>query len=255
MPQTRNLRLSADFFIDADGSMDIHHDGKTYRLVRPLKHDQWAAVALMECEGPPGPLRHVLKISRCNGRFEQLLAPIMNYVSRREYDIYKVCDGIQGVPPLGARVGKNAFLHEYVEGDTLDRRDDVLPEFFDQLEDILHRVHERGVAYVDMAKRENIIVGDDGRPYLIDFQISFMRRSGPFSWLRSALVWTFQREDRYHLVKHRDRMLRRTIPGYRQQYQEHRTLLTRIHCLLIRRPYLAVKRIFVPKHGDTTVYR
>ena len=247
------MRLSADFFIDADGSMDIHHDGKTYRLVRLLKHDQWAAVALMECEGPPG--RHVLKISRCNGRFERLLAPIMNYISRREYDIYKRCDGIQGIPPLGARIGKNAFLHEYIEGDTLDEHENLPPEFFDELEGIVNRVHERGVAYVDMAKRENVIVGDDGRPYLIDFQISFMRRRGPFSWLRSALVKRLQREDRYHLVKQRDRMLRRTIPGYQQQYQQHRTLLTHIHRLLIRRPYLAVKRLFVPKHGDTTFHR
>ena len=252
MSEARDQRLSAEYYIDADGRMDIEHNGQTYHLVRMLKYDQWAAVALIECEGA----RHVLKVSRCRGPFERLLAPVMNFVSRHEYRVYQRCDGIQGVPPLGDQIGRNAFLHEYIEGVTLDVNCAVPEEFFEQLEQTVREMHARGVAYVDLAKRENIIVGDDGRPYLIDFQVSFARHGrGPLAWLRSALVRVFQREDKYHLHKHRDRILRGVIPGYDVQYKQRRTPFKHLHRLFLRRPYLFLKRLLVPKHGDTTFYR
>jgi hypothetical protein len=71
--------------------------------------------------------------------------------------------------------------------------------FFPMLEALLRRVHQRGIAYVDLHKRENILVGEDGRPYLIDFQISLqLPLRGPVG----ALLRLLQRCDTYHLAKH-----------------------------------------------------
>jgi hypothetical protein len=65
-------------------------------------------------------------------------------------------------------------------------------------------MHRHDVAYVDLHKRENILVGADGRPYLLDFQISV---SLPHWWpanstLTQVLLRIFQRSDDYHLHKH-----------------------------------------------------
>ena len=247
------LRLSREYAINPDGPTDWELNGKTYRLVQMLKHDTWAAVALVEREGT----RYAFKVSRARGRFERLLQPLMNFISRHEYDVYAVCDGLAGIPPLAGRVGRNAYLHEYVDGVTLDVNQNVTEGFFDELEAIVDEIHNRGVAYVDMAKRENIIVGEDGHPYLIDFQISLKQSHGrgPLAWLKNRLVKMFQREDIYHLAKNRDRILCAIVPGYQSQYTKRRTLFTTFHRIVLRKPYHLIKRRFVPKHGDTTYHR
>ena len=66
------------------------------------------------------------------------------------------------------------------------------------------------MAYVDLEKCENVLVGDDGLPHLFDFQISWYwsrRWGGELLPLRVMRGW-FQRGDRYHLIKLR----RRTRP-------------------------------------------
>jgi hypothetical protein len=65
-------------------------------------------------------------------------------------------------------------------------------------------MHRRGIAYVDLHKRENIIVGDDGRPYLVDFQISFDMTHPRLRWL-PGVQFAFDQlcvGDLYHLEKH-----------------------------------------------------
>src|SRR5437763_754353 len=82
------------------------------------------------------------------------------------------------------------------------RRLDPLPVgAFTALEELLDHVHRRGMAYVDLHKRENILVGEDGRLYLLDFQISFCMRAW---WPANALpvrilLKILQQSDRYHL--------------------------------------------------------
>jgi len=247
------LRLSSQYRIAESGPTDWVLNGKMYRLIKMLKVDTWAAVSLVERDEK----RYAFKVSRLRGRLERLASPLMNFISRREYRLYHACNGIDGVPPLTERVGKNAYLHEFVEGVTLDVNDDVGEAFFDELGRIVHDIHARGVAYVDLAKRENIIVGADGRPHLIDFQISMMlsRRRNPLAWLHNRLVRWLQHEDLYHLHKHRDRILSRGDPHYVLQYNRRRSLFTRVRQLLIRRPYHFIKRLFVAKHHDTTFFR
>ena len=85
------------------------------------------------------------------------------------------------------------------------RDKEVLPTtFFDELQSTLKEVHTRHIAYMDLHKRENIIVGDDGRPYLIDFQVSYLLPSSwwaritPLPWILKLL----QKSDDYHCIKH-----------------------------------------------------
>src|SRR5262249_51450162 len=76
------------------------------------------------------------------------------------------------------------------------------PAFVPTPKRTLAAMHRRGIAYVDLHKRENIIVGADSRPYFIDFQIHFgldRRFAGPDS---RAVFSLLCRSDEYHLDKH-----------------------------------------------------
>ncbi|HKQ47275.1 MAG TPA: hypothetical protein VJZ71_04295 [Phycisphaerae bacterium] len=118
--------------------------------------------------------------------------------------MYTHAQGIAGVPKFVGRWGPTGFAHEYVEGRPLSRDDAPGDRFFGQLAAILEALHHRDIAYVDLEKRENVLLGEDGRPYLIDFQISWhvpANRGGQTLFLR--LIGDMLRaSDRYHLYKH-----------------------------------------------------
>ena len=175
-----------------------------FELVETFKHDFFAATGLYR--GPDG--LAVLKVGRRN---EFLTIPvdwIGKFLARREVRLYRLAQGLPGIPKLIGPVGNYAFLHEYIPGHPLERHEPVSDVFFDQLRDLLAALHARHIAYVDLNKRQNILVGDDGRPYLIDFQISLYLPLGgwrglpPLRWL----LRRFQHADLYHYLKHKRRL-------------------------------------------------
>ena len=179
-------------------------NGDPYERVRVFKHDFFAATGLYR--GPKG--LAVLKIGR---RADFLGLPMGwagQFLARREADLYERLHDLVGVPAFIGRVGSDAFLHAFVPGHPLQKGEPVPDSFFDQLGQLIEQIHAREMAYVDLEKRENILVGDDGNPYLIDFQISWYwpaqwgGRLLPFRWIRRLL----QASDRYHLLKHHRRV-------------------------------------------------
>jgi len=190
-------------------------DGE-YLHVRTFKHDFFAATGLYS--GPSG--RVILKM----GRSVSFLGIPMRWLGRwladHECAMYEAAQGVEGVPRCLGRWGPTGFVHVFVEGHPLQRNERVDDAFFSRLEEILRKLHARGIAYVDLEKRENILVGDQGRPWLIDFQISWRGpretdRRGP-GWQRwipvslaRYILKRLQKADLYHLLKHR----RRHRPG------------------------------------------
>ena len=106
--------------------------------------------------------------------------------------------------------GEHGFVHQYIEGHPLRKGERVPDDFFGRLGDAIDAVHRRGMACVDIEKAQNVIVGDDGRPYLIDFQISWHlpKRYGGALWPARVVLKCLQQADRYHLGK----LHRRTRP-------------------------------------------
>ena len=181
--------------------------GGEYELVRVFKHDFFAATGLFR--RGDGHLV-VLKIGRTADVFGLPGRWIGRYLAAREAHIYRLLADVEQVPAYVGQWGACGFIHEYVAGRPLQKRDQVGDAFFDELETLMAVIHRRGMAYVDLEKCENIIVGEDGKPHLIDFQISWYPRS---RWSRRFPLWSWlggmlQRMDEYHLLKHR----RRTRP-------------------------------------------
>ncbi len=186
-----------------DPAPEIVVAGRTYRRVKVFKHDFFAATALYQ--GPAGKI--VLKLGR-RARFLGLpLAWIGRFLVGHEVRLYELVDGIPGVPRFTGRWGDHGFAHEFIEGHELTRGDVVDDDFFDRLSATIEALHRLDAAYVDLEKRENILVGDDGRPYLIDFQISWHlpANRGGRTWPARMILRVLQDADRYHLLKHRRR--------------------------------------------------
>lgn len=174
--------------------------GSTFRRVRTFKHDFFAATGLYQ----GGQQKIVVKIGRIAPVFGIPLAWLGRVLTEHEIRLYTLAQGIAGVPTFVGRWGATGFAHEYVEGRPLAKDAALGDCFFGQLAAILEGLHRRDIAYVDLEKRENILLGEDGRPYLIDFQISWhlpANRGGQTSFFR-LIRDMLQASDRYHLYKH-----------------------------------------------------
>ena len=178
--------------------------GSRYDHVETFKHDFFAATGLYT--GPEG--LAVLKLGRTTPLGPLPTAWIGRFLTRREHRLYSLAHDLDGVPRLIGAVGGTGLLHAYVPGHPLGRRETVSDTFFDELAELLGKLHARHIAYVDLNKRQNILMGDDGKPHLIDFQISLFlppegwRRLSPVRWF----LRRFQNADEYHCLKHKRRL-------------------------------------------------
>ena len=183
----------------------VEINGATYYRARVMKHDSWAATAVYR--GPAG--RIVCKFNRQEPVFSLPMRWLGRWLARRETSFFVRLADVANVPSLvgdvyadGRRL-THAVAHDYVPGHALGEQEPADEPFFAALERLFRELHRRNMAYVDAHKHENVIVGDDGRPHLVDFQISFRL---PDWWPANSrptrlLLRMLQRTDLYHLEK------------------------------------------------------
>lgn len=191
--------------------------GVSYERLEIFKHDSWAATALYKRINEQGesPEKVVCKFNRI-----QSIGPIpMRWLGKRlaarEAFAYQQLHRLSGIPkgddnvqhPNG-RPMTHVVQHEFLEGHPLQENEPLADTFFPALKSLLQGVHEAGFAYVDLHKRENVLVLSDGSPGLIDFQISlhplprYLRLVPGMKWLHSM----FRRSDDFCLSKHVSRL-------------------------------------------------
>jgi hypothetical protein len=197
-------------FLRALGAEDpplcIQIHGETFTRLEIFKHDSWAATALYAGAS----MRAVCKFNRQAPLFGLSVAWLGHRLASRETKMLERLGDAPNVPrwlgvvKCGGRRLEHAVARTYIPGHPLSRFERVDNEFFPTLKGLLDTMHSRGMAYVDLHKRENIIVGDDGQPYLVDFQIGAnLPARGPWNNpLTRALLRLLQQSDTYHLLKH-----------------------------------------------------
>ncbi len=231
---------------------EIELGGARYALARIFKHDFFAYTALYETGAAAESRKIVLKIGRRAGLCGLPLAWIGRLHSWHESAVFREVDDLDIVPRFTGRWGRHGITHEFIEGHPLEKGERVPDDFFPRLEAGLAEIHRRGLAYVDLEKCENVLVGSDARPYLFDFQISWR---WPFTWLRerwpvTSIARRFQAGDRYHLTKLRLRCRPDSFTPAELAAARQKPFLVRLHGNLTR-PLTLVRR-FVLKRVDPT---
>jgi hypothetical protein len=207
--------------------------GRSYALVKVLKHDFMAGTGLYEIAGvdEAGPCRIICKINRRTHFCFVPLGWLGRVVTRREVRNLRRCEGIRGVPRVLARLGPTTYAYEYIEGASLDGKPALPCDFFERLLALLQQIHARGLVHFDLHKRGNILVGDDGRPWIIDFQLAahFGDRCLLSRRLSAGLRHRLQAYDLYHLYKHKRRFLPAEMTEAEGQLSRNNSLPLRLH--------------------------
>jgi RIO-like serine/threonine protein kinase len=220
--------------------------GQNYHRQKVVKHDFWAATAFYESDDGR---RAVAKINRNTAFVMVPFAWVGRWLCRREVRFYSRLQHIRNVPRLLGRMGSTGYIHDYVPGTPLAKGMALNDHFFNDLKHIMAAVHQQDAAYVDANKRENILVGEDGAPYLIDFQISFDLHEFGDNSITRRILRHFQAADRYHILKHQRRLAPNTLTTA-QRYEASRIgWLTKLH-RAITMPYFAIRRPLFRKLRD-----
>ena len=254
--------------------------GATYALVRVFKHDFWAATCLYERDGagnhnagetpatregslpsPRSPRRAthdwppakvVVKFGRVQPFWGLPLEWAGQWLRENERAAYRLLEGVHGVPRWIASFGATGYAVEYVEARALDRGGPLPPGFFDRLRELFDALHVRGLAYTDSNKRSNILVGEDGRPWLVDYQISVRRRDDlpwPMRAIAAAVVRYLSRADFYHLYKHKRRLAPQELTPEEDALSREPRGLMALHRMLTN-PYRAIRRRFLRRQHE-----
>jgi hypothetical protein len=187
----------------ADPPLEAFINGEPCRLVSVLKHDSWAVTTVYETASAAW---IVCKIGRSQAL--PLGVPgawIGRWLAGREVRVFQLMQGHPGFPrwagpfALGEAGWPQAATHHWIPGEPFRPTASVGDAFFPELRDMLAAFHARGLAYVDMSKWGNILIGHDGRPYLLDYQIHYQAGS---SFLSRWLLRQLQAGDRFYLHRH-----------------------------------------------------
>ena len=230
-------RLRTDMFAcgQAELPQEISCNGKSWQLEAIFKHDFFACTGSYISKQNKD--RIVLKISRLQSFLGIPCAWIGRFLRNREANILRQLQDLDQVPQMIKPFGRNGLVYCYIEGKTLDEKPSVPDKFFVQLHSLLETIHQRNIFYMDLNKRGNIILGEDKRPYIIDFQISMHLPAKWYNWLRKAL----QKEDFYHLLKHKRKLRPDLLSEQEIPFVTQPSFLIRFH-RAIAYPFRIIRR-------------
>lgn len=94
------------------------------------------------------------------------------FMVRREHTALRRLDGIPGFPQNAFRLDRFAVAYRFVAGtDIGEARPALLNQaFFESLESLVAKMHERDIAHLDIRTGSNVLVTERGEPLILDFQ-------------------------------------------------------------------------------------
>lgn len=108
----------------------------------------------------------------------------------QEYKALDRLSGMSGVSNEFHRLSAISIAYSFIKGTplrTLNKQNKTLPKlFFNQLEHRVSEMHRRGLVHLDLRNLGNILVGEDGQPYFIDFQSAITYSRFP-NWLQRIM--------------------------------------------------------------------
>ncbi|MBN2061728.1 MAG: hypothetical protein JW882_15055 [Deltaproteobacteria bacterium] len=97
----------------------------------------------------------------------------------RESTAYKKLKGLKGIPEFYRSIEGKALLLEDIQGKDIEiysAENKPGDFFFRELKKVVEDFHKHGIAHCDLKRAPNIIVGDNGRPYIVDWSASISEK-------------------------------------------------------------------------------
>lgn len=145
--------------------------------------------SVRRCESPHGDL--AVK-SPHRSALQGLLGRI---AIKHEYAVYGRLRGVDGIPRCFGLVDGRHLVLEYVPGGSLRECEAGLRDrdrYFARLRRTLESMHRAGIAHGDLKRKDNLIVGPDERPYIIDFGVACVRPASGRGWRAARFRLTEQ---------------------------------------------------------------
>lgn len=206
-------------------------------------------VRRIKAANPKSSTMHLIEVNGCRAvvkdlsgggfLFRTVAAPL---IVRREAKALTRLDGVDGVPRLFRKLDSRALVLSYVEGVPCSNipQGELGAEFFSQLEDLIARVHERGVAHGDLKTAQNIIRRPDGSPCLVDFGAAFWPEPG-WRVLSNYLYRRLREVDWHGVYKLKQRHQPQLLTQEERRALEHMPTLVKV-AHAYRRIYRWVKQ-------------
>lgn len=106
------------------------------------------------------------------------------HMLRHEYAAYQQLGDFEGAPACHGLIDGQYLVLEYVQGRTIrDKRPLYEDEFHSKLFDQIRAMHDKGVAHMDLKRKDNLLVKTDESPCILDFGAAVIRKQGfhPFN--------------------------------------------------------------------------
>ncbi len=106
---------------------------------------------------------------------------------RNEYLAYRQLQSLAGIAGCYGMPDRHTLVLEFVPGRPYRQAsftDRAL--WFENLQQLVDTIHARGVGHGDLKRKENLLAGESGQPYVLDFGTAIIRKPGrhPFNhWL------------------------------------------------------------------------
>lgn len=119
--------------------------------------------------------RFVIKVPHGRG----LVRAFHRRMLRHEYEVYCKLGDFAGAPACHGLVDNQYLVLAFVDGRTIRQKrplDEI--EFHQKLFDHIRTMHAKGVAHMDLKRKDNLLVTADEMPCILDFGAAVIRKPG-----------------------------------------------------------------------------
>ncbi|MGD9107482.1 MAG: hypothetical protein PVH55_03720 [Desulfobacterales bacterium] len=147
----------------------------------------------------------------------------------REHQAYKQLKGLKGIPTYYGVIDGLALLLEEIPSRPLKKHNKNIKlsdTFFDDLKNIVDSFHKKGLAHCDLKNGANVLVGHDGRPYIVDWSASISKKECRLFPL-NRIYLRFVLDDDFAIIKLKMRYAPETLTLEEKTQYAHRSHVER----------------------------
>ena len=141
----------------------------------------------------------VIKIPHGRGFIKYLHTRMIRHEAR----VYQQLQKLEGIPVCYGLIDRQYLALEFINGEPIRNKRPINNErYFKSLFEIIEQMHIKGVAHMDLKKKDNLLVTHGDEPCVLDFGAAIIRKNG-FHPINHFLYQVAVRFDYNAWIKHK----------------------------------------------------